>query len=78
MRVPAQIIRLLMLTVLGAALLLLSAVAERGETEMSRALVRKMSEVPEMIEALLASAAAVTAGGAAASYIEKNGKDKRR
>ncbi len=74
MKEPAEIIRLFMLTVLGASLLLLSAVAERGETEMSRTLVRKMSEVPEMIEALLASAAAVTAGGAAASYIENNKK----
>ena len=74
MKEPAEIIRLFMLTVLGASLLLLSAVAEHGETEMSRTLVRKMSEVPEMIEALLASAAAVTAGGAAASYIENNKK----
>ena len=74
MKEPEKTISLLMLVVLGAALLLLSAVAERGETEMSRTLVRKMSDVPEMIEAIIASAAAVTVGGAAASYIEKNGK----
>ena len=74
MKEPAQIIGLLMLIVLGASLLLLSAVAEYGETEMSKTLVQSMNDVPEMIEALLASAAAVTAGGAAASYIEKNGK----
>lgn len=74
MKEPAQIIGLLMLIVLGASLLLLSAVAEHGETEMSKTLVQSMNDVPEMIEALLASAAAVTAGGAAASYIEKNGK----
>ena len=74
MKEPAQIIGLLMLIVLGASLLLLSAVAEHVETEMSKTLVQSMNDVPEMIEALLASAAAVTAGGAAASYIEKNGK----
>ena len=74
MKEPAQIIGLLMLIVLGASLLLLSAVAEHGETEMSKTLVQSMNDVPEMIEALLASAAAVTAGGAEASYIEKNGK----
>lgn len=74
MKEPAQIIGLFMLIVLGASLLLLSAVAEHGETEMSKTLVQSMNDVPEMIEALLASAAAVTAGGAAASYIEKNGK----
>ena len=61
MKEPAQIIGLFMLIVLGASLLLLSAVAEHGETEMSKTLVQSMNDVPEMIEALLASAAAVTA-----------------
>ena len=56
---------------LGAALLLLSAVAENGETEMSAALVPKLSDVPEMIAALLAGMAASSAFGAALAYIER-------
>ncbi len=74
MKEPTDFLRLLMLIVLGAALLLLSAVAEGGTTEMSRALVRRMADVPEMIEALIICVAAIAAGGAGAAYINKNSR----
>lgn len=65
--------RLVYITLIGAALLLLSAVSERGETEMSRILVTHFYEVPEMIEALLAGFAMASFGAVAASYLLKNG-----
>ena len=57
--------------VIFAALMLLSAVSEHGETEMSKILVPRMHEVPRMIEALIAGMTFAVAGGTAAAYIEK-------
>ena len=65
--------RFIYITLIGEALLLLSAVSEYGATEMSRVLVRNLADVPEMIEALLAGFALATLGAAAASYLLKNG-----
>jgi len=62
--------KLVFTVLLGAALLLLSAVAERGQTEMSRTLVGNFSDVPRMIEALIAGLTAAVGGGAASSYVE--------
>ncbi len=58
-------IRLVYLVILGASLLILSAVIENGETEMSRVLVEHRESVPEMTKAL-ASAYAAALGGCAA------------
>jgi|GEM_PF-2188733 len=68
---PNEVIKLVYFLIFGAALLLLSAVAENGETEMSRVLVRRMSDVPQMIEALVAGFAFAVTGAAAAAYIER-------
>ena len=65
-----NVIKLAYHIIIFAALLLLSAVAEHGGTEMSSRLVPRMSEVPEMIEALVAAMTAAVAGGAASCYIE--------
>ena len=73
MRKPDNIIKLAYFTVIFAALLLLSAVAEHGQTEWSRTLVPRIHEVPEMAEALVAGMTAAVAGGAAAAYIENKG-----
>ncbi len=48
--------------VLAEALLILSAVAEGGTTEWSRLLVPRMSDVPEMMEHILAAAVITVAG----------------
>ena len=64
------VIRLAFFIIIFDALLLLSAVAEHGETEMSARLVPHIYEVPEMIEALVAALTVSVAGGAAASYME--------
>ncbi|MBQ7670226.1 MAG: hypothetical protein IJS45_05850 [Clostridia bacterium] len=65
--------RFIYILLIGAALLLLSAVSEHGETEMSRVLVGNFHDVPEMIEALIAGFALTALGAAAASYLLKNG-----
>ena len=70
-RYTGYLIKLCFTVLLGAALLILSAVVENGETAMSRALVKNMNEVPQMIEALLAGAVVTTAGGAASCALEK-------
>lgn len=54
--------KLICYIVLAEALLLLSAVAEGGTTEWSRLLVPKMSDVPEMMEHILAAAVITVAG----------------
>lgn len=54
--------KLLCYIVLAEALLLLSAVAEGGRTEWSRLLVPRMSDVPEMMEHVLAAAVITLAG----------------
>lgn len=54
--------KLLCYIVLAEALLLLSAVAEGGGTEWSRLLVPRMSDVPEMMEHVLAAAVITLAG----------------
>ncbi len=68
-RVQENIIKLAYHAVLFASLLLLSAVAEHGETEMSKVLVPRMSDVPGMIEALVAAMTVSVAGGALSHYI---------
>ena len=76
MKTAERIIRLAYLVLIFSALLLLSAVAERGGTEMSRILVPRMDEVPRMIESLVAGMTLTVAGGTAAAYIEKTERDK--
>ena len=66
---PEDMIKLLYHVLIGAALLLLSAVAENGETAMSATLVPRASDVPRMIEALLAGMTATVAFGAASAYL---------
>ncbi len=66
-----RVIKLAFFIIIFASLLLLSAVAEHGETEMSRRLVPRMQDVPQMIEALVAAMTFAVAGGAASCYIEK-------
>ena len=73
-----NIVKLAYFVVIFASLLLLSAVAERGETEMSRRLVPRMFEVPQMIEALIAGMTFAGAGGTAAAYIEKKNEGGER
>ena len=70
MKSVKNIIKLAYFTVIFAALLLLSAVAEHGQTEWSRVLVPRMHEVPKMIEALAAGMAITVGGGAAGVYLE--------
>ena len=65
-----EIVRLCFIILIGAALLMLSAVAENGETQMSRTLISNMEDVPKMIEALAAGMAITVGGGAAGVYLE--------
>ncbi|MBR6918074.1 MAG: hypothetical protein IKN38_07815 [Clostridia bacterium] len=65
-----ELLRLVYHLLLGAALLLLSAVAEGGDTEMSRSLVHSMTQVPQMIEALVAGMTLAVGGGTLAAYID--------
>ncbi len=69
---PEEIVKLAYFAVLFASLLLLSAVAEHGTTELSRFLVPKSADVPRMIESIAAGMTAAVAGGTALAYIEKN------
>lgn len=48
-----RLLKLLYFVLFGDALLLLSAIAENGETELSRRLITGYWQVPEMLEALL-------------------------
>ena len=72
-----NIVKLAYYIVIFAALMLLSAVSEHGETEMSKILVPRMHEVPRMIEALIAAMSAAVGGGAAACYIENKSSEGR-
>lgn len=70
-------LRFLYFVLLGALLILLAAVNEQGETELSRTLIPRFSEVPEMIEAIIAGVTLTTAGGLGASYIEREKTESR-
>lgn len=61
-------VKIAFLILTGAALLLLSAVYERGTTELSRALVKDYGDVPEMIEHLIAGALVAVAGAWAIDF----------
>ena len=61
-------VKIAFLILTGAALLLLSAVYEHGTTELSRALVKDYSDVPEMIEHLIAGALVAVAGAWAIDF----------
>lgn len=56
-----RLLRFLYLVLFGNSMLLLSAIAEYDRTEMSRRLIARYSEVPEMIEALMMSLLILTA-----------------
>ena len=58
-------IRLVYIVILGASLLILSAVAENGETEMSRVLIANRQSVPEITQPLAAAYTAAVGGCAA-------------
>ena len=68
---PSEAICGLYPILVGAALLLLSAVAENGETETSRALVANRGDIPAMIASLLAGMAILTGGSAASFCLER-------
>ena len=64
------LIKLSFFWIIGASLLLLSAVYENGGSELSCALIVRMSDVPEMTETLIASVAVTLMGACCAVYLE--------
>ncbi len=63
--------KLMYFILLGHLLLLTSAVYENGGSEFSRRLVPRMSQVPKMLESLLASLAVLTVWAFVYFYIER-------
>lgn len=62
--------KLMYFALLGHLLLLTSAVYEKGSTDFSNRLVPRLSDVPEMLEALLASMAVLILWAVVFCYIE--------
>ena len=62
--------KLMYFVLLGHLLLLTSAVFEKGSTCFSRCLVPRLSEVPEMLEAFLASMTVLVVWAIVFCYIE--------
>lgn len=65
-----EIFKLIYHLLIGAALLLLAAVAEGSGGELYGALVGRASYVPEMIEALICGFTLAVGGALCASYLE--------
>ncbi|MBE6562523.1 MAG: hypothetical protein E7660_02170 [Ruminococcaceae bacterium] len=68
--------KLMYFFLLGHLLLLTSAVFENGSTDFSKKLVPRFSDVPEMLEALLASMAVLVLWAVVFCYIERNEQNR--